>query len=59
MPELPSPVVEHEFLSLLPRVRAVRRVLKGKASTTAVRRAELPVVKERLALKTVRVAITR
>ena len=40
-------------------VRAVRRVLNGKAFTAAVRRAVLAVVRERPAMKPVRVVITR
>ena len=40
-------------------VRAVRRVLNGKAFTAAVRRALLAVVRERGVLRPVRVAVTR
>ena len=39
-------------------VRAARRVLNTKAFAAAVRRAVLAVMKERLALETVRVALT-
>ncbi len=40
-------------------VRAVHRVLNGKAFTAAVRRALLAVVRERGVLRPVRVAVTR
>ena len=40
-------------------VRAVRRVLNGKAFTAAIRRAVSAVVRERLVLKLVQVAVTR
>jgi hypothetical protein len=39
-------------------VRAIRRVLNGKAFTAAVRRAVLAVVRERVVLRPVRVTVT-